>query len=146
VVAGGKHILLSRSNESGGRVPTISVIDPDGTNERKLLDAADRAAWSPDGQRFAYVPYTPGRANGLGVADADGGNAHVLVLGVNVTTKPSWSPDGSQLAYVPSSDGIHGSLGVVRADGSDARVLTGSVLAGTPPVGGGTPSGRQTAA
>jgi Tol biopolymer transport system component len=135
----GKHILLSRSNENGGRVAGLFVIDADGTNERPLIGAADRAAWAPDGQRFAYVSCTNSRASGLGVADADGGNAHLLLEGVSLVGKPAWSPDGGQLAYVTSSDGIHGSLGVVRADGSDARVLTSGVLAGTPPVGGGTP-------
>ena len=120
----GKHILISRSDAIGSR---ISVIDADGTNERTLIDAGDRAAWSPDGQRFAYVPYTPGRASGLGIADADGGRAHLLLQGVNVIAKPSWSPDGGQLAYITSSNGVDGSLGVVRADGSDARLLTSGV-------------------
>ena len=135
----GKHILLSRSSFETNQVPAISVIDPDGKNERTLIDSAGRAAWSPDGQRFAYVSYAPGRPTGLGVADADGTNAHLLLQAVNVATKPSWSPDGSQLAYIASSDGVHGSLGVVRADGSDARLLAGGALPGSPLGGSGTP-------
>jgi Tol biopolymer transport system component len=134
----GKHILLSRSPTNEFQVPAISVIDADGTNERQVVDAGNRAAWSPDGQRFAYVAYTnSGRVSGLGVANAEGGNAHLLLQGVNVVTKPSWSPDGGQLAYIASSDGIKGSLGVVRADGSDTRVLTRGVI--SPSVGGSTP-------
>lgn len=126
----GQHILLSRYKGTV-EAPAISVIDSDGKNERTLVDAADQAAWSPDGRRFAYVSYTNGRGRGLGVADADGGNAHVLLQGSSLIGKPLWSPDGAQLAYIASSNGIDGSLGVVQADGSDARVLTGGVM-GTP--------------
>jgi Tol biopolymer transport system component len=126
----GKQILLSRATDPPGtvRTPAISVIDADGTNERKLVDEADRAAWSPDGRRFAYVSYTDRRPSGLGVADADGGNAHLLLQGVNLIGKPSWSPDGGQLAYVASSNRTDGSLGVVRADGGDARLLATGVI------------------
>jgi Tol biopolymer transport system component len=118
----GSRILLSRSSFSN-MVPAISVIDVDGSNERKLLDAADAASWSPDGLQFAYYSdpdWT--RATGLGVAEADGGNARLLVQGANFTGRPAWSPDGSQLAYVDS-----GNLGVVRANGSDARLLANGV-------------------
>jgi Tol biopolymer transport system component len=118
----GRRILLSRSSFANP-VPAISVIDAAGTDERKLIDAADRAAWSPDGQQFAYVSYTNGKASGLGVAQADGGNAHLLLQGVSLIGRPTWSPDGGRLAYVDSSNGISGSLGVIRADGSDAHGL-----------------------
>lgn len=127
----GKHILLSRSSIGTVQAPAISVIDADGTNERKLVDSADSAAWSPDGSRFAYIAYADGKASGLGVADADGGNAQLLLQGLNLIGKPAWSPDGSELAYLVSSDGTDGSLGVIRADGSSGRVLTSGVT-GTP--------------
>jgi Tol biopolymer transport system component len=123
----GSRILLSRSSFANG-VPAISVINADGTNEQKLVAAADRADWSPDGRQFAYVSYADGRANGLGVAQADGSNAHLLLQGVNLIGRPTWSPDGSRLAYVESSNGTDGSLGVVRADGSDPRLLTNGVI------------------
>jgi Tol biopolymer transport system component len=127
----GKRILLSRSSIGTVQAPAVSVIDADGANERTLVDSADGAAWSPDGLRFAYVAYVDGRAGGLGVANADGGNAHLLFQGVSLMGKPAWSPDGSELAYVASSNGVEGKLGVVQADGSDARVVTSGVT-GTP--------------
>ena len=120
----GRRILLSRSS-FGNMAPAISVINPDGTNEQKLVAAADLASWSPDGQQFAYYSYTDWpRASGLGVAQADGSNAHLLLQGMNLTARPMWSPDGQHLAYVESD----GSLGVVRADGTDARVLANGVI------------------
>jgi Tol biopolymer transport system component len=124
----GSRILLSRTHV-GNPVPAVSVIDADGRNERKLLDAADLAIWSPDGQQFAYYAYPDWpRATGLGVARADGSDARLLVQGVRLLGRPTWSPDGSRIAYVESSGGKTGSLGVVRADGTDARLLTDGVF------------------
>src|SRR5919109_4133506 len=78
----GKRILLSRASFSNP-IPAVSAIDADGTNERKLIDKAGWASWSPDGRQFAYVSYIDGRGTGLGVAQADGSNAHLLLQGAN---------------------------------------------------------------
>lgn len=126
----GKHILLARYSDLEHSARAISVIDADGTNERTLIAGADRGVWSPDGQQFAYASYTGSRASGLGVAQADGGNAHLLLQGVNDVAGFAWSPDGERLAYLASTDGIAGGLGVMRADGSDARLLTKGVIGG----------------
>jgi TolB protein len=122
----GSRILLSRSTESAA--PTISVIDVGGTNERPLVDAADRARWSPDGKRFAYVSYADPETRGLGVVRADGSDAHLLAQSPIFIGAPAWSPDGSQLAYVASAGGSDTSLYVVRVDGTDARLLTKGVI------------------
>jgi TolB protein len=122
----GRRILFTH----GVSPPEIHVIDADGTNERKLVDTALGAVWSPDGRRFAYLYSTDGfHVSGIGVAQADGSGAHLLLQGVNVTRAPSWSPDGSRLAYVEASSGTKASLKVVRADGSGARLLANDVNA-----------------
>jgi Tol biopolymer transport system component len=103
----GRQILLSRSLFAYP-VPAISVINADGTNERKLIDGADRAAWSPEGQRFAYVSFTDTSASGLGVAQADGSNAHLLLQG--------WASSGG----LPGRPTAAGSLTSHRPTGSRA--------------------------
>jgi Tol biopolymer transport system component len=125
----GSRILLSRSTLAN--IPTISEINADGTDEQKLVDKAGSASWSPDGRQFAYVSYIDGRGTGLGVAQADGSNAHLLLPGAIPIGQPVWSPDGSRLAYLESPNGADGNLRVVRADGTDARVLATGV-SGTP--------------
>ncbi|HEY6835242.1 MAG TPA: hypothetical protein VI142_02125, partial [Gaiellaceae bacterium] len=72
-----------------------------------------------------------GRGTGLGVARADGSDAHLLFQGSIQIWQPVWSPDGSRLAYLEAANGVDGNLRVVRADGTDARILaTGA--SGTP--------------
>jgi Tol biopolymer transport system component len=104
---------------------SIRVIDVDGTNDRRLVDGAFSPVWSPDGGRFAYFT---GGAGGLGVADANGGNAHLLLQGVNPRGHPAWSPDGSRLAYVDWVRRTNGDLLVVRADGGAPHLLARGVI------------------
>ena len=112
----GQRILFSRSSFEEP-VAAIYVIDADGTNERKLVDSARGAVWSPDGTQFAYVAYSRNQVAGLGVAQADGGNAHLVVQGS--VGGASWSPDSSRLAYIGPAG-----LTTVQADGGEARVLS----------------------
>jgi Tol biopolymer transport system component len=122
----GTRILYSTSNG-----PTIYVVNADGGNPRPLLDSGDEAVWSPDGRRLAYVAFGNGQFEGIGVADADGGNAHVVAHGRMYW--PVWSPDSRQLAYLVSATGGNPfDLGVVDADGSDARVLTEGIVYNRP--------------
>ena len=71
-------------------------------------------AWSPDGQRIAFV-----RGDGIHVMNADGSDAVRLTTGDD--NDPAWSPDGRRIAFVRGDD-IH----VMNADGSDAVRLTRS--------------------
>jgi Tol biopolymer transport system component len=121
----GRRILISRSN-SNPLLTSISGINADGTNERKLVGGAERARWSPDGQRIAYVSY--GDPRGLGVAQADGGEPRILARSPIFVGAPAWSPDGSLIAYVTSAGGSQTSLDVAQADGSGTRTLANGVL------------------
>ena len=106
----------------------VYVIDTDGTNRRKLVDAASGGVWSPDGGHFAYLA-GPGGTGGLGVARADGTDAHLLISG-NIRT-PAWSPDGRRLVYVEQRpDSTQLDLRVVQTDGSDDRLLAEAVGSG----------------
>jgi hypothetical protein len=97
----------------------IRVINPDGTATTRLTDLGDASspAWSPDGERIAFVraddPFGQGD---LWVMNADGTGQQLLVDDVRT---PAWSPDGERIVF--SRDGL---LFVADVDGGPATQLT----------------------
>jgi Tol biopolymer transport system component len=85
-------------------------------------------AWSPDGDRVAYIAYGPAPAGrswrGLYAMDLSTGRLRLVADGVLART-PSWSPDGSRLAYIKDNN-----VWIAFADGSGAqRLFDGPELA-----------------
>jgi hypothetical protein len=117
------QLLRTESGWSPNRIPAIYVADGDGTHRSKLIDSAAGAVWSPDGRQFAYRAFRNSNFAGLGVANADGSGAHVLIEGK--VGLAGWSPDGRQLAYFGALDdaGVPRSLEVVQADGKGAHLV-----------------------
>jgi TolB protein len=120
--------------------PEIYTMAADGSDPRRLTNnpANDNsAAWSPNGQKIAFV------------SDRDGGDAEVYIMNpdgtgqTNLTNRPgpdggpSWSPDGTRIAYVVGGQDV----AVMNADGTGKSVLTTD-----PAVDGGpvwSPDGTQ---
>ena len=111
-------------------IPTrIIVVRDDGKDARRVTGAQRGKspvlpAWSPDGQRIAFVRYNP--AGGPGavqayVVNADGSNERHLGEG----TLPQWTRDGrfvvvERVRTPPKSSTIH----VLSVDGEGDRQLT----------------------
>ena len=83
-------------------------------------------AWSPDGDRIAYVSTKDGETAIYVMALADG-NVTRLTRGGGWNGNPTWSPDGQWIMFDSSRDGPNAgarSLFVVRPDGSGLRRVT----------------------
>ena len=137
-----------------GESSNIVISDIDGSNLRKLTknSAIDAyPAWSPDGNRIAFVSYRDGAyfRPRLYVMNSDGSNQRSLAPAVSSTIHaPVWSPDGSRIAFVvfqrdevPREDSSKGTRTVVRhilytvkPDGLEPRILgdTESIAAWAP--------------
>jgi Tol biopolymer transport system component len=90
--------------------PEIYTINTDGTDLTRLTnDPAidEEPAWSPDGQRIAFV-----RNYELYVMNADGSGVVRRTFSSCCTENPSWSPDGTKIVYSTLSNGS-GNLWVV---------------------------------
>jgi hypothetical protein len=76
----------------------------------RLLSVGYAPAWSPDGERIAYVT-----RGDLWVMDRDGAHRSLLLKNAD---DPAWGPNGRRLAFVRG-----GWVWTVRADGEDERRL-----------------------
>jgi Tol biopolymer transport system component len=77
----------------------IWVKNTDGSEVR--LGRGDEPAWSPDGDRIAFLRYGRRRGNAnIWTMDADGANKVRVTSGRAFEVEPAWSPDGSTLVFV----------------------------------------------
>ena len=65
----------------------------------------DYPAWSPDGQRIAYIADRDGEFGNLWLVNTDGSGAEQLVHESAQHGAPAWSPDGRRIAYTRNVDG-----------------------------------------
>lgn len=95
--------LVFTSWRDGENVDEIYVMNPDGSNQRRLTYNAvpggdGYPAWSPDGSRIAFTSHRD-RWTEIYVMNADGSNQRRLTRLVAGAYFSSWSPDGSQIAF-----------------------------------------------
>jgi Tol biopolymer transport system component len=106
----------------------IYVIDEEGTHETRLTRSApseSAAAWSPDGERIAFVR----NSTEIYVMNADGSGLKRLG-GAPLLAAAVWSPDGQNIAFVGyGQSGEHSyrasyvALYVINADGTKQTPL-----------------------
>ena len=96
-------------------------MDSDGSNEMRLTNGAthQEPAWSPVGEKIAYVRNKGGRQ--IWLMDSDGGNQTQLTE-VGNNRNPAWSPDGGRIAFRSLKNGAAG-LFVMEKNGSNPKRL-----------------------
>ena len=120
----------------------LHLMNPDGSNQRKLTDGPtsfhSSPTWSPDGKRIAFaqescVKFSNGYffcfSEGTSVINRDG-SGKVLILDAFELLEnysPAWSPDGKKLAFIGYREGSSFTeVLTINTDGSNHRNLTSS--------------------
>lgn len=85
----------------------LYIADADGRNSREILNSDEpimSPAWSPDGDKLAYVSFETQRP-AIYVQDLASGRRARLTSFDGLNSAPAWSPDGRQIAMALSKDG-----------------------------------------
>ncbi len=99
--------VTSKLEADGKRRYSLLVADADGENPRAVLTSkwpVMSPAWSPDGERLAYVSFETERPV-IYIQELLTGERKRLQSFKGLNGAPSWSPDGKKLAVVLSRDG-----------------------------------------
>ncbi|MCY3769568.1 MAG: Tol-Pal system beta propeller repeat protein TolB [Gammaproteobacteria bacterium] len=112
----------------------LQVADADGWNPKTVLEsprAILSPAWSPDGNRLAYVSFEKGRSM-IFLQDIWSGKRSSIAGFRGLNSAPSWSPDGKKLALTLSRDG-NPDIYIFDVGTSALRRLTRSTAIDTEP-------------
>ena len=99
--------ITERRDEDGARHYSLRIADSDGHNPFTILDSTQPVlspAWSPDGQRLAYVSYE-NREPRIFIQNLSTGERSLVSAFPGINGAPAWSPDGERLALTLSKDG-----------------------------------------
>ena len=102
----------------------IYVMDSDGGNQVRLTDDPARdyqPAWSPDGDRIAFVSERDDGHKCIFVMDSNGRNL-TQITKESHDLEPAWSPDGAKIAFTRNKGGRQ--IWVMDADGGNQTRLT----------------------
>jgi TolB protein len=139
---GRKILFLSDAGTSCDYCLHVYVVNADGSGERRLgprrktrprrLVGDFSPAWSPDGQRIAFVRRrfdpTGSDVGVVWVMRADGREQRELTREMSfaerrVYARVAWSPDGRKLAFTSNRDG-NAEVYTINSDGSGLRRMT----------------------
>jgi TolB protein len=85
----------------------LNIADSDGQDDHAVLESGEpilSPAWSPDGERLAYVSFETKRPR-IYVQEVTSGSRQQVAAFPGLNSAPSWSPDGKRLALTLSKDG-----------------------------------------
>ena len=120
----------------------LQVADSDGHNAKTILESRQpimSPAWSPDGNKLAYVSFEKNRSM-IYVQDLWSGQRERIAEHEGINSAPAWSPDGNSLAMTLSREG-NSEIYIHDLANGDLRRLTSHSAIDTEPAW--SPDGRR---
>lgn len=123
----GTRLAFQSTRESPGGGSDIWIMSSDGSDPTRVTSFgaagppayASHPAWSPDGDRIAFVGVSATEGPDVFVVDPDGQNLRNITNAAGSYSNVDWSPDGSRIAFVSSGD-----VWWMESDGSGRSNLT----------------------
>ena len=106
---GAFNTRIAYITSTGGQTPAydLYIADADGHNAQSIVRSAQplmSPAWSPDGQKLAYVSFEGQRAQ-IYIQNILTGQRERISAFAGINGAPAWSPDGRRLALTLSHKG-----------------------------------------
>ena len=100
--------FVSKTGTVGNSTYQLQLANADGENPQSMLTSKRpilSPAWSPDGDRLAYVSFEEGTQASIYIQDRRQGSRIKAISQPGINGAPSWSPDGERLAITLSYEG-----------------------------------------
>jgi WD40 repeat protein len=107
----------------------LYLVNMDGSNAHRLLDAVPSTqwepSWSPDGSKIAFFSIEPNYRNSLFVVNADGNDLQNFSKGLNGQAHGAvWSENSEQIAFFAITDYVNASLYMIDLSRGNLEKIT----------------------
>lgn len=104
------------------RNPAIWVMDPDGSNMKRIAEHGLSPSWSPDDKKIAFASNRTGKFQ-IYIMNSDGSDVKRLTDDHGEDSAPAWAPDGAAIVFVSDRESEHPGLYLMAPDGSEQHRL-----------------------